>query len=233
MTKTWADVWNFRATLYGSLGKSLLEPIQKESKEILTRNFWCDFPLEVANPQLKSGLDQLIACTSKLEEQSTEEAIEKVMVEYTELFLGPGVPKAPPFESFYHSNKKLFFGQTTFEMKEILNKNGLESKRKDKQPEDHIGLELLFISVQTEQLHNLDVEKHVSIMKEQISFIDKHLLTWIPALCSDAKEHGSVGFYGGLIELVWGTLLWDKELLEEFVTSYEEVNEKVLLKSID
>lgn len=229
MTKTWADVWKFRASLYGSLGTSLLEPIQEEGIEFLTRNFWRDFPLEAANPQLRLGLEQLTACTSKLEELSTEEAIEQVMVEYTELFLGPGVPKAPPFASFYHSNKKLFFGETTFEIKKILNENGLESKRKDKQPEDHIGLELLFIAVQTEQLHNLDEAEHVSIIKEQISFIDKHLLSWIPELCSDAKEHGSVGFYGGLFELILGVLLWDKELLTEFVASHEEGTEKVLL----
>lgn len=222
MTNTWADVWKFRKTLYGSLAAIFLEPIQKDNKEVLTQNYWVNFPLEVANPKLSSGLEQLKACTSKLEELSSEKQIEKVMVEYTQLFLGPGVPKAPPFESFYQSNKKLFFGQTTFDMKKVLNKNGLESKRKNKQPEDHIGLEILFISVLTEKLQKTGQESHVSIVEEQISFIDKHLLSWIPELCRDAKEHGSVGFYGGLIELVWGVLLWDKELLEEFVTCHKE-----------
>lgn len=56
------------------------------------------------------------------------------------------------------------------------------------------------------------------MIREQINFIDKHLLSWIPELCRDAKLNGSVGYYGGLIELIWGVLLWDYELLEEFLT---------------
>jgi len=233
MTNTWADIWELRASLYSVFANILLEPIQLENKAILTKEFWRDFPLEDANPQIKSGLEQLIASGDKLKELRTEKSIETVMVEYTELFIGPGVQKAPPWESFYRTNKRLFFGQPTYEMKEILYKYGLESKKKGRQPEDHIGIELLFISVLTEQLHKVELEEQISIIKEQITFIDNHLLTWIPELCNDAKEHGSVGFYGGLIELVWGTLLWDKELLAEFVTSHKEANEGILLRSID
>ena len=110
------------------------------------------------------------------------------------------------------------------EMKQILNEHGLESKRKDKQPEDHLGLQLLFIAVKSEQLLSVDSEKQCSAVKEQIDFINQHILSWINELTNDAKVHGSVGFYAGLIELIWGTLLWDKELLEEFVDSYNYVS---------
>lgn len=223
MTSSWNDVWNFRTRLYSSLASFLLEPIQKDSKEMLTQKFWEDFPIEAANPKLEAGLDQLIACTSKLDELSTDEAVERVMVEYTELFLGPGVPKAPPFESFYRSNKKNFFGPETYEMKYMLNRHGLESKKKDKQPEDHIGLELLFISMLTEKLLTLEEKEHMTIIREQIPFMGKHLIGWIPEFCNDAKEHGSLGFYGALIEVIWGVLLWDKELLEEYIYSQEYV----------
>ena len=223
MTHTWTDVWSFRATLYSSLASYLLEPIQKENKEILSRKFWEDFPIEAANPKLQAGLDQLIACTSKLDELSTDEAVEKVMVEYTELFLGPGVPKAPPIESFYRSGKKYYFGPETTAMKYNLNRHGLESKNKDKEPEDHLGLELLFVSMLTEKLLSLEEKEHMTIIREQIPFMGKHLIGWIPELCEDAKKYGSVGFYGGLIEVIWGILLWDKELLEEYIYSQEYV----------
>nr|WP_255585278.1 molecular chaperone TorD family protein [Virgibacillus sp. NKC19-3] len=108
-------------------------------------------------------------------------------------------------------------------MKQLLNKYGLESKRKDKQPEDHLGLELLFLAKRSEQLHTLEPEKQNSVSEEQISFINKHMLSWIPELCSDANKHGNIGFYAGIIELIWGTLLWDTELLQEFVDSHNYV----------
>ena len=81
------------------------------------------------------------------------------MVEYTTLFLGPGVPKAPPCESFYRTSERIFFGSTSFEMKAALNAHGLESKRKYRQPEDHIGLELMFLSVLSNKLLGLGIRQ--------------------------------------------------------------------------
>ena len=210
------------------LANSLLEPIQGSNAVAFTTKFWNDFPIESANSQIKSGLEQLVNCSSKLEVLSGEEAKEQIMVEYTSLFLGPGLPNAPLWESFYRTSEKVYFGRTTFEMKEMLYANGLESKRKNQQPEDHIGLELMLISVLTEQLTTFERDQQVSRIKEQILFMDEHLLSWIPELCRDAKEHGTIGFYGAFIELIWGVLLWDRELLEEFVES----SEKALVPSV-
>lgn len=224
MTNTWADVWELRTSLYSFFAKSLLEPMTEDDKEVLTETFWSEFPLESANAQMTAGLEQLNHCSSKLAKLSQEKALEEVMVEYTSLFIGPGVPAAPPYESFYHSDRRLIFGQPTVEMKEVLSKHGLESKKKDKQPEDHIGLELMILSVMTEQLKELKVDQQVSNIKEQISFIDKHLLSWISELCQDAKANRTIGFYGAFIELIWGVLLLDKELLTEFVEENERLS---------
>ncbi len=222
MTNSWNEIWNLRTSLYGFLANSLLEPIQGEHIVAFSESFWRDFPLEAANVQMKAGLEQLIKCSSYLEGLSDEEAVENVMVEYTVLFIGPGVPKAPPCESLYRSPERIFFGSTSFEMKAALNAHGLESKRKYRQPEDHIGLELMFLSILSNKLLGLEISQQVATIKEQAAFIDHHLLSWIPELCQDAKLNGSVGFYGGFIELIWGILLWDRELIEEFVATNEQ-----------
>lgn len=223
MTKTWDEVWSFRAQIYSFFANHLLEPVQEENKEIVTEQFWRQFPLEAYNGQLMSGFEQLIHCTSRLDEQDILRSIEDVNVEYTELFIGPGAPKAPPWESFYNTRKKLFFGTTAYVMKDLLNKQGLESKNSGRQPEDHLGLELLYLTVLTEQMHNQDVNYQVNIIKEQLSFMDEHILSWIPKLYDDARNSGSVGFYSGFIEIIWGTLLWDKELMEEFLAEHNGI----------
>lgn len=224
MTQPWADVWKLRTSLYNFLGNVLLKPIREESKEIITSSFWHNFPITAANQQIKSGLKKLISCTSELDRIGIEISLEKVLIEYTKLFIGPGAPKAPPIESFYRSDKWEFFGETTYEMKNIFNKHGVESITKDRRPEDHLGLQLLFISMLTEKLFTLEEEKHMEIISEQISFIGKHIISWIPDLYTDAKEHGTINFYSGLIELIWGVTLWDKKLLEEFVNTHEYVS---------
>jgi putative dimethyl sulfoxide reductase chaperone len=222
MNESWDEIWHLRTSLYGFLANSLLEPMQEPYTAAFTTKFWRSFPIEGANAQLKSGLEKLIDCTSKLEVLSEEGAKEQVMMEYTCLFLGPGLPSAPLWESFYRTPEKIYFGRTTFEMKEILSSHGLESKRKNQQPEDHIGLQLLLISILSNQLISFERDQQVSTIKEQISFMNEHLLSWIHELCRDAKENGTIGFYGSLIELIWGVLLWDRELLEEFVESSEK-----------
>ena len=83
--------------MYDFLANSLLEPIQGPYTVAFTRKFWEEFPVECANSQMESGLEQLMNCLSKLEALSAEEAKESVMVEYTELFLGPGLTKGTAF----------------------------------------------------------------------------------------------------------------------------------------
>ncbi len=225
MTKHWTDDWTFRTELYNFFASCLLEWFGEENHKVLTQNFWENFTAEAVNPQLEAGLKQLIACTSRLEKLQKKEALEKAAVEYTELFIGTATPKAPLIESYYFSNKKAIFDQKTIEMRQLLNKHGLESTRKYRHPEDHLGLQLLFIAKLTSHLHTLHPDKQTSGVKEQITFINDHLLSWIPGLCNDAKEHGTAGFYGGLIELIWGTLLWDIELLNEFVEEHIYVSQ--------
>ncbi len=222
MANSWNEVWNLRASLYGFLASSLLEPIQGQHTIVFSQKFWRDFPLEAANSQMQAGLEQLVNCSSYLEGFSDQEAIENVMVEYTSLFLGPGLPKAPPCESFYRTSERIFFGSTAFEIKATLYANGLEKMKKNKKPEDHIGLELMFLSTLSNKLPGIELSEQVWTLKEQASFIDHHLLSWIHELCRDAKLHGSIGFYGGIIELIWGILQWDRELIEEFVATNEQ-----------
>lgn len=217
MTDSWQEVWRLRAKLYSFLGNCLLEPIQGSSVVALSAKFWEEFPLGPGNEHLQNGLEQLRQCTTKLDTLGEEEAIHQVMLEYTPLFLGPGRPQAPPWESVYRTSQNMLFGAPTFEVREALSHYGLEIRGKNKQPEDHIGLELMFLAAVSERLSEPVSEKHASYVREQIRFIDEHLLAWVPDLCRDAQNHGNVGFYGGLIELVWGILLWDKELLQEYL----------------
>ncbi|WP_434509932.1 TorD/DmsD family molecular chaperone [Desulfitobacterium sp. AusDCA] len=218
MTDSWQEVWQLREELYSFFGNCLLKPIDESNKAALSRTFWDNFPLETANEQMKSGLELMVECTSKLEVLSEEEAIQKVMIEYTALFLGPGRPQAPPWESVYRTPERLLFGWPAFDVRETMRLYGIEIRKKYQQPEDHIGLELIFLSVVSEKLKESVLSQQTPMIREQINFIDKHLLSWIPELCRDAKLNGSVGYYGGLIELIWGVLLWDYELLEEFLT---------------
>ncbi|TMN22228.1 TorD/DmsD family molecular chaperone [Lentibacillus cibarius] len=222
MTQSWTEVWYFREALYNSIATWFLEGVTADRKDLVTQQYWHQFPVGSANSHIQSGLEHLIETTGILEKQDADQAIEQVMTEYTTLFLGPGIPKAPIVESFYLEDQ-LFFGPSTVAMRQLLSKYGLESKMKDRHPEDHLGIELLFLSYQSQAFTTLDEKECVNLAQEQIAFITDHLLTWIPNLHSKTVEHGDVGFYSGIVELLWGILLWDTELLQEYSDSHEHI----------
>jgi len=219
---SWTEVWKLRTELYTFFGNCLLEPTSEAATTPLNGGLWGSFPLEPANRQMESGLEQLRKCSADLKTMLQNEARQEVLAEYTSLFLGPGRPKAPPWESVYRTEEQLLFSRTTYEVRKILADNGLEIAEKNHQPEDHMGIELLALAMMSENVLAVqDQTEQKTRIREQASFIDEHLLSWIPELCRDAKQNGSVGYYGGLIELIWGILRWDRELLHEFLTQDE------------
>lgn len=216
MIHSWDEVWHIRESLYSFLGDIILTPIGEEDKSVLTEDFWNKFPLQVANKNMETGLYRLKNCIAELRELEEEKAIEQVAVEYTALFIGPGVPKAPPIESFYRSGKTKLFGDTTVLMRRLLEQYGLESITKYKEPEDHLGLELLFISFLTAKLKEQDDQEQLANIQEQERFINR-LLQWVPEFTQDVIEFGSVGFYSGLMGIILGVLEWDQGVLKEFI----------------
>ena len=86
--------------------------------------------------------------------------IERVSVEYTKLFVGPPVPAAAPWETMYRGSNAdaspsapgakegaaYGFGEPTFQMRSLLRGIGLELSNENRQYEDHMGIELLYLS---------------------------------------------------------------------------------------
>ena len=217
METSWDEVCLLRARLYHMLGHCLLEPPQKD-QTFLTRAFWDGFPLEAANQRMQSGLDRLTAVTKQLTgEKSASFGLETMQMEYTTLFIGPGRPKAPAWESFYRTPEPVLFGQYTYEIRGVMERIGLESRFKNRQPEDHMGMELLLLSATSEDMIRLGDAGRTKAARWQMDFITQHPLQWIGDFLRDVDAHGTTGFYAGWVELVWGILLWDLELLQELM----------------
>jgi TorA maturation chaperone TorD len=225
MEIAWEAAFSFRSTLYSFLGNCLLEAVSINNNAFMKQEFWREFPLKAANPKINKGLEELIQCTASLDQLPASQAIQKIQVEYTHLFLGPGRPQAPLWESVYRTPEKVLFGWTTLQVREAYLQHGFEIKLKYRQPEDHLGLELMFLStvsyyIAKDLKDKATQAQALSIVRNQIAFINEHPLTWISDLLNDARENASVGFYCGLIELIWGILLWDLELLKEMLEEF-------------
>lgn len=223
LIENWIEVWQLKAQLYSFLGNSLLKPLSDDvSSEVLNPRFWRNFPLFPANRQMDEALGTLIVCTEKLMQLNRAEAQTAVNVEFTRLFIGPGKPSAPPWESLYCEGAVTLFGRPTEEMRELYRKRDLRLERPGKQFEDHLGLELLFLARCSEDsLTGTTDVTHIDLLREeaieQLAFIRDHPLWWIERLLDNATAAMSVGYYPALIKLTWGILLWDETLLVEYL----------------
>ena len=144
-------------------------------------------------------IQQNLATHQNLE---TQRKVAGVSVEFTHLFVGPPRPSAYPWETFYRGEGITNgFGHATLEMKQALQEIGLKLDNKNNQYEDHIGIELLYISELC--------SKGIDAVVAHKSFIEAHPLSWIDKLQASIHAENP----GGYFDLVVGLT---KQLLISF-----------------
>ena len=135
---------------FAFIGNSLLKPMNQTDAIGLDPAFWAQFP----DFESEAVADAVRVCADyAMRAQrigNRKDAVTHESVEFTKLFVGPPRPAAAPWETFYRVPEgvevSVGFGQATFEMRDLLREAGLELSNENRQYEDHIGIELLYLS---------------------------------------------------------------------------------------
>lgn len=130
---------------------------------------------------------------------SDPEYLPHVQSEYTKLMIGPGKLIAYPWESMYNRKGKLLFQESTLLVREAYRQYGYLPEGYPHVADDHIALELHFMAkLSGEALHafqNGDVKLTVQILKDQISFLKQHMLSWLPKYAEDIRHSDTMYMY--------------------------------------
>lgn len=190
--------WQAYAESLAFMGNSLLGTMRRTPKVGLRKNFWSKFPT--------FGSEEVAAACTAMEEYvahlgETEDAIAEISDEYTRLFVGEPKPAAPPWEGFYQDGEsEAGLGQSAFKMRELLRNAGLELKNVNNQPEDHAGIELLFLSVLCTRIAQGEVPDAVPAEPKDVQdFLEAHLLTWIDAFQETVAAEVPGAYYDCLL----------------------------------
>lgn len=118
--------------------------------------------------------------------------------------------KVAPFESVHRSEEGLVFDEETLEVREQYRRLGLQAPRLNREPDDHIGLELDFLAqacvsalTALEQDAALAAERYVRIATE---FTRDHLLVWAPDMLRKAEEAATTDWMRGLEFMTLGAI---------------------------
>lgn len=206
-----------RSAIYQVLARLMQAPPDQPLLRMIGEpGFLEEWPWGRGNPRVEAGLELLLSSRSNLSE-------EVLTREYQDLFWGPGPVLAPPWESVYLDREHLLFGEDTLRVREMFRRFGLESEQLDREPDDHIGLQLQFLfQLSSEAAHRLEAGDFGSVrqlVEGQRECLEGHLLRWIDPFVERVLLHGRSDFYKGVALLVRGTLGFDHLSLQNLIAT--------------
>jgi TorA maturation chaperone TorD len=205
--------------LLGLLGKAFYsEPSREWLEELIAGQVFSESPFGAEQPEIVRGLEILQAWTSSHANGLSDENFADLKMDYTRLFIGLGFLHTAPWESVYFNRERLVFQEQTMQVREWYARFSLQTERLNREPDDHIGLELIFIAhLATLTLNSIEMNDQLAAEKylqAQRDFLFEHLLRWGPAWTRLVKEHAGTDFYRGLAHLTYGALLAAAEQLQ-------------------
>ena len=151
--------------------------------------------------------------------------------DYIRLFGRQEFPLAPVHESSYKINQYLSNKKQSSSVTEFYNSYGWQSKFRDRINDDHLGIELLFLTLLVEKY--LEMEDYVSRIEMRIEikrFINQHVLAWIIEWNKNIQDNARTLCYKGI-----GTLIvaCTQDLLSYFTENNDGPTERDYLKNLD
>ena len=135
-------------------------------------------------------------------EIETDADLEAFKVEFSRLFVGPYEMPAAPYGSVYLEEGGKMMGDSTLDVKIRYREAGLNTAKTFKDAPDHISAELEFmyylIFKEVEAFASSDIETAIGFIEKQKSFLEDHLIAWVPEFASSIIENAKNSFYTNL-----------------------------------
>jgi TorA maturation chaperone TorD len=195
------------------MASSMVEDLREERdvlnllKHLFLKEATSDFLRELgaintaANESDTDGRLDMIICSLRANKDRLDEYVQDLAVEFARLFVGPKNPPAVPYASFYLSRSRNVMTEVTSDVRKRYLDAGMAVKNLYSTPDDHIGIELEFISYLTEKIIDLHENGQSSegsrLFEIRNNFIKEHMSLWVPLLASKIQEAAEEDFYKG------------------------------------
>ncbi len=199
------------ALVLNLLGKLLYEPPTADQLHTLADEAVFDeFPLAIDRPAVADGLAALQQWSRDFVAGRPAADYEAVRSDHMHLFLGPGTVLAAPWESVQVDDEHLLFQTETLQVRSWYRRYGLQVIRLRQEPDDHVGLELAFLSHLAQQALTAqaagDTAQLTEMLAAQRLFLKTHAQRWIPGWSAQVIQHARTEYYRGLAYLTVGVL---------------------------
>lgn len=147
----------------------------------------------------------LAAHARRLGEEFSAEGADSLLVDYTQLFLGPAHIIAKPYGSVWMSGEKTLMQDSTMAVQELYAEGGFEIDEDFRELPDHVAAELEFLYLliyrENEAQRNGEPETLKAISGLRKRFLGNHLGLWIGPFTAAVRDGARSVFYRELAEL--------------------------------
>lgn len=210
--ETMSSLALLRAKAYGFLSWTYL---QVPEMELVTKAL-----SELSFHTESKGMKALHEFFSQNKHRSPEELHEDLMVEYARLFRGlrHGHGPLPPYESVWRGEGRVM-GASTTDVVEMYGEANVELAANIREPPDHIGIELGYLShlcdAEADAWKTGDVKGAVKCLRMEQQFLRDHIDRWVLNFCQQIAESDRTGFYRGIAIVTKEFLAADSEEVRE------------------
>lgn len=157
-------------------------------------------------------------------------AMDELRSDYARLFLGfhEGCGPPPPYESLHREGRML--GQSTEAVVGHFRRNGVSFAREGIGPEDHIGLELKFLSLlclrESQAWRAGDADRGRETLESEEAFIAQHLGCWASDYCRQVEAEAQTAFYRNVAGLTTAAIEFDSRQVADMLASLPRSEEQ-------
>jgi TorA maturation chaperone TorD len=174
------------------------EPSEECIVDFWERGILKNLPVSSSNPNF------VIAASQLRESFYDKTKFGKLLHEdFLRLFTSQPPALAPAYESLYNKKIPDISGHHSTSVTDFYNSYGWQSKFKGQIDDDHLGIELLFLTLLIDKYINLDDEACRGEMKKEIRrFINHHILSWVPIWNKEIQFHANTLSFKGIGNLI-------------------------------
>lgn len=226
------------------IGDHELLTFRQEYYQLLVSLFWKEPDSELLL-RLSNGINERIEAAGNLDpllahgweriqrfftETPPQGLAERVVDEYTRLFIGPHDPKVNPYESFYFTGR--MWDRPLSDLRTFLKAIGVDKQDGYSEPEDFLAFELevmrWLIGKQTKAAEQREDESRW--LRLQANFLKEHLLIWVPACAQEIEQAQGANFYVAVAMILRGFLEIERTLFRDWgadtIATLEEVRRR-------
>ncbi len=148
---------------------------------------------------------ELAAHARRLGEAFSSEGPERLLLDYTRLFLGPSHIIAIPYGSVWLDGQKTVMGESTLAVQELYREGGFGIGEEFREPPDHIAAELEFLYLliyrENEAHRNGEADRLTVMADLRARFLDEQLGRWVGPFTAAVKAGTQSDFYRQLADL--------------------------------